>query len=546
MSIAATDEWKFLDDYSRQNSSLNLRELFEDESRFDRYSLLWEDFFLDYSKNLVNETIMEGLFKLARKARLEEKRTQVFKGEKWNNTEGRAVLHSALRNPANSTVEIDDTDVMAQILETRKHFLQFAEDVRTGKIRGFQGGTIETVVNIGIGGSDLGPQMVVEALKYYQGPVEIRFVSNVDGTHLQETIRDLDPARTLFLIASKTFTTQETMANAHSARNWIITHLGEEATRHQFAAMSTNLEKTAAFGIDSERVFPFWDFVGGRYSLWSSIGLSIAISIGSQHFEDLLRGAHSLDSHFQTAPLEKNMPVILGLLGIWYHNFLGYDSHAILPYDQYLHRFCAHFQQVDMESNGKRVDRDGEPLAYGSGPILWGEPGTNGQHAFYQLLHQGTRVVPCDFIGFSQTLNPIGNHHDLLMSNFFAQTEALAFGRSCDEAREELISEGKSEQAVNALTPHKTFPGNRPTNSILIKQLSPYNLGALVALYEHKVFVQGAIWNLNSFDQWGVELGKKLAAAILEEIRTESPGQHDCSTRGLLQHFLDQKRESNS
>lgn len=543
MSITASDEWHFLAQLADQAEVFELRRLFKNEKRFDQFSIQWEDFLLDYSKNLINEDVMEGLFRLAKKAQLETKRDQVFSGERWNNTENREVLHTALRGSTYSQLILDGVDIMPQIAKVREKFLGFAEDIRTGRIKGYQGGTIETVVNIGIGGSDLGPQMVVEALKYYQGPVEIRFVSNVDGTHLQETIRDLDPARTLFLIASKTFTTQETMANAQSARNWVLTHLCEDAIPYQFAAMSTSLEKTTAFGIPAERVFPFWDFVGGRYSLWSSIGLSIAISIGKNHFEDLLDGAQSMDSHFKTAPLEKNMPAILGLLGIWYNNFLGYSTHAILPYDQYLHRFCAHFQQVDMESNGKRVDRQGKEIDYNSGPILWGEPGTNGQHAFYQLLHQGTRIVPCDFIGFSQTLNPMGDHHDLLMSNFFAQTEALAFGSKTDEAYEELLSKGFEPDQAKFLALHKTFPGNRPTNSLLINQLSPYTLGALTALYEHKVFVQGAIWNLNSFDQWGVELGKKLATNILAEIKSRKPGAHDCSTIGLMRYFLDQKKD---
>ncbi|MBT3784975.1 glucose-6-phosphate isomerase [bacterium] len=536
--IQETEAWKKLEKHREEMSGLSLRELFEDKSRFDRFSLSWDDFLLDYSKNLVSETTLSHLFDLARQSSLEEKRDAMFRGERINATENRAVLHTALRAPDDSCVEHDGVNVIPMIHETLERFLGFAESVRMGKFLGFRGTSIESVVNIGIGGSDLGPQMVVEALKYFQGPVEIRFVSNVDGSHLRETLRDLDPARTLFLIASKTFTTQETMANARSARDWVVSHLGEEAVPHQFAAMSTNLQKTSEFGIDPKHVFEFWDFIGGRYSLWSSIGLSIAISIGASHFKDLLAGAHAMDQHFQESELERNLPVILGILGIWYHNFLGFESHAILPYDQYLHRFCAHFQQVDMESNGKSVDLQGKPLKVSTGPILWGEPGTNGQHAFYQLLHQGTRVVPCDFIGFSQTLNPMGEHHDLLMSNFFAQTEALAFGRSSEEAMQEMIAEGKSKQEAANLSSHRSFPGNRPTNTLLIKQLTPFALGALTALYEHKVFVQGAIWNLNSFDQWGVELGKKLASQVLSEIRAQSSGSHDCSTRGLLEHFL--------
>ena len=542
MSITTSTEWDFLVQKASDGQFIDLRKSFEDQSRFEQFSIQWEDFLLDYSKNLVDQEIMQGLIRLAKRAQLEEKRDQVFSGLRWNNTENREVLHSALRNPSNCELIVNGQDIMPQILDVRERFLGFAEDIRTGKIRGYRGETIEAVVNIGIGGSDLGPQMAVEALKYYQGPVEIRFVSNVDGTHLQETIRDLDPARTLFLIASKTFTTQETMANAQSARQWVLTHLNEDAIPFQFAAMSTSLERTTDFGIPAERVFPFWDFIGGRYSLWSSIGLSIAISVGKSHFEDLLDGAHSMDEHFKTTPLSSNLPVILGLLGIWYNNFLGYGSHAILPYDQYLHRFCAHFQQVDMESNGKRVDRDGTLITYDSGPVLWGEPGTNGQHAFYQLLHQGTRVVPCDFIGFVSSLNPMGDHHDLLMSNFFAQTEALAFGLTTDEAYEELLSQGVAIDRAKFLASHKTFPGNRPTNTLLINQLNPYTLGALTALYEHKVFVQGAIWNLNSYDQWGVELGKKLATKILTELRSKKPGPHDCSTTGLMEHFL-QHRE---
>lgn len=519
-----------------QMKHVHLWELFETEpDRFNQFSIQFEDILLDYSKNRITSETMKLLMDLARQADLEQWRERMFRGEKINCTENRAVLHVALRNRSNTPILVDGQDVMPEVNKVLESMKRFCNAVHQGQHKGYTGKKITDIVNIGIGGSDLGPVMVTEALKPYTVPgIRAHFVSNVDGTHIAETLKKVNPETVLFIIASKTFTTQETLANAHSAREWFLAKVKDQkAVAKHFVAVSTNAKEVSKFGIDVANMFGFWDWVGGRYSLWSAIGLSIALTIGFDNFEQLLEGGHSMDRHFVQAPLESNMPVILGLLGIWYNNFFGAQSQAILPYDQYMHRFAAYFQQGDMESNGKYVDRNGQVVDYQTGPIIWGEPGTNGQHAFYQLIHQGTKLIPCDFIGACKTHNPLGRHHLMLMSNFFAQTEALAFGKTSQTVQKEL-----GDKASPELVQHRTFPGNRPTNSILVKQITPYTLGQLIALYEHKIFTQGIIWNINSFDQWGVELGKQLANVILPEL--ESSGvvtSHDSSTNGLINHF---------
>jgi len=480
------------------------------------------------------------LLDLARQAEMESLREQMYTGGKINFTEHRAVLHTALRNRSGGAVMVDGQDVMPEVLRVLAHIRDFSDRVRSTEWRGYTGKPISAVVNIGIGGSDLGPAMVCEALQSYGYPgLTMHFVSNIDGTHLAETLKRVDPETTLFIIASKTFTTQETMTNAHSARAWFLDHAKDEsAVALHFVAVSTNTKAVAAFGIDSANVFEFWDWVGGRYSLWSAIGLPIAVYIGMEHFEALLAGAHEMDQHFRTAPLERNLPVILGLLGVWYINFWEARSHAVLPYDQYLRRFPAYLQQLDMESNGKRVRRDGEMTDYATGPVLWGEAGTNGQHAFYQLIHQGTQRVPADFLAPAISHNPLGNHHAILLSNFFAQTQALMKGKTVEEARAELIAGGVTGDELAKLLPHKVFPGNKPTNSLLFRKLDSHTLGALIALYEHNIFVKGAIWNINSFDQWGVELGKQLAQNILPSLTNgERIDNYDASTNGLVNRY---------
>jgi glucose-6-phosphate isomerase len=488
---------------------------------------------------------MRLLLALARQTDVEGWRDRMFAGARINVTEDRAVLHVALRNRSNRPIMVDGEDVMPAVNGVLDQMRAFSEQVRGGAWRGHRGDAITDVVNIGIGGSDLGPLMVCEALKPYHRPdLRPHFVSNVDAAHLVHTLAKLEPARTLFIVASKTFTTQETMTNAGSARAWLVEHLGSEAAvaRH-FVAVSTNAEAVRAFGIDPANMFGFWDWVGGRYSLWSAIGLPIALAVGMARFEELLAGAHAMDEHFRTTPLERNLPVLLGVLGVWYRDFLGAASHAVLPYDQHLHRFPAYLQQGDMESNGKSVRRDGLPVDYPTGPIIWGEPGTNGQHAFYQLIHQGTELIPADFIAAAESQTPLGDHHEKLLANFFAQTEALMRGKTADEARAELAAEGLTGAALEALLPHKVFEGNRPTNSILYRKLTPTTLGRLIALYEHKIFTQGVIWNINSFDQWGVELGKQLAKAILPELTTPDPvTSHDASTNGLINHLKELRR----
>jgi glucose-6-phosphate isomerase len=538
MSIVATEAWKKLEQHYKTIAPMQMREMFKsDPSRFAKFSLRLGDLLLDYSKNRITEETLDLLRALARQAGVEAMRDKLFAGEPINLTEGRAVLHVALRNFSSRPILVGGKDVMPEVRAALDHMKTFSEAVRSGAWKGYTGKPIRTIVNIGIGGSDLGPVMVTEALRpFCKRDLSLHFVSNVDGTHVAETLKVIDPETTLFLVASKTFTTQETMANAHSARAWFLDKAKDEKhiAKH-FVALSTNAKEVAKFGISTENMFVFWDWVGGRYSLWSSIGLSIALAIGFENFKALLEGAHAMDEHFRTSPLEKNLPVTLALLGVWYNNFFGAESHAILPYDQYLSRFPAYFQQGDMESNGKRVTRDGQVVDYQTGPVIWGEPGTNGQHAFYQLLHQGTKLVPADFLASVDTFNPIGEHHTLLLANFLAQTEALMTGKTEAEARAELEAAGMSGDKLAALLPHKVFPGNRPTNSLLYQKLDPRTLGMLIALYEHKIFVQGIVWNVNSYDQWGVELGKKLANAILPELRAASEvSSHDSSTNGLI------------
>ncbi|ELR63385.1 Glucose-6-phosphate isomerase [Photobacterium marinum] len=536
-----TPAWKALTAHFEEAQDLQLSELFaKDSERFAKFSANFgSDILLDYSKNLITEETMSKLLDLAEQTEVKAAIADLFSGEKINQTEGRAVLHSALRNRSNTPIMVDGEDVMPNVnavLEKMKHFTARIVD---GEWKGYTGKEITDVVNIGIGGSDLGPYMVTEALAAYKTRLNLHFVSNVDGTHIAETLKKLNPETTLFLIASKTFTTQETMTNAHSARDWFLAQAQDQAhVAKHFAALSTNASAVAEFGIDTDNMFEFWDWVGGRYSLCSAIGLSISLSIGFDNFVELLEGAHAMDKHFAEAPMAENLPVILALIGIWYNNFHGAESEAILPYDQYLHRFAAYFQQGNMESNGKCVDRGGNPIDYQTGPIIWGEPGTNGQHAFYQLIHQGTKLIPCDFIAPALSHNPLSDHHPKLMANFFAQTEALAFGKTKEQVEAEFVAAGKSLDEVKGLVPFKVFEGNRPTNSILVKQVTPSVLGSLIALYEHKIFTQGVIWNIFSFDQWGVELGKQLANNILPELNNaEEISSHDSSTNGLINAF---------
>ena len=525
---------------SNNSEKNDLRALFAaDPTRFEKFSIAFEDILLDYSKNRITAETKALLVQLAKECGLADAIAAMFSGERINVTENRPVLHTALRNQSDQPVYVDGKDVMPDVKRVLAQMKAFTEKIIAGQWKGYTGKEITDVVNIGIGGSDLGPVMVTEALKAYKTRLNVHFVSNVDGTHIAETLKAVDPETTLFLIASKTFTTQETMANAHTAKDWFLASgaLQEDVAKH-FAALSTNTEAVRAFGIDTQNMFEFWDWVGGRYSLWSAIGLSISLAIGFDNFEELLKGAYDADVHFKETSFESNIPVILALLGVWYNNFFQAESHAILPYDQYLHRFAAYFQQGDMESNGKYVDRNGQQVDYQTGPIIWGEPGTNGQHAFYQLIHQGTKLIPCDFIAPANSLNPIGNHHQLLLSNFFAQTEALMNGKTEEEVVAELKKAGKSEQEIEVLKAYKVFEGNRPTNSILFKIMTPRTLGRLIAFYEHKIFVQGVIWNIYSFDQWGVELGKQLANQILPELSdANTVTSHDSSTNGLINAY---------
>ncbi len=535
-----THAFSLLTKHKEEMAETTIKDLFKNDSeRFEKFSIRFEDILLDYSKNIITEKTKAILVALANECELDDAIERMFTGDVINQTENRAVLHVALRNRSNSPIAVDGHEIMPDINAVLEKMKVFSDKVISGNWKGHSGKAITDIVNIGIGGSDLGPVMVTEALKPYKNHLNLHFVSNVDGTHIVETLKKVNPETTLFLIASKTFTTQETMSNANSARDWFIANGGsaENVAKH-FVALSTNEKLVTAFGIDPKNMFGFWDWVGGRYSLWSAIGLSISLSVGYDNFIELLEGANAMDKHFRTADFNENMPVILALLGIWYNNFYGAETQAILPYDQYMHRFAAYFQQGDMESNGKQVGRDGKNVSYQTGPIIWGEPGTNGQHAFYQLIHQGTKMIPADFLAPAISHNPIGQHHQMLLSNFFAQTEALMNGKTREVVEEELIKAGKTQAEIEELAPFKVFTGNRPTNSIMFKLLTPRTLGSLIAMYEHKIFVQGIIWNVFSFDQWGVELGKQLANQILPELGgNEEVSSHDSSTNGLINAY---------
>nr|AFI57745.1 glucose-6-phosphate isomerase [Carassius auratus] len=548
MGLSSDPNYRELEQWFKSSAgNLNMRQMFDaDQDRFNKFSLQLTtddgDILLDYSKNLINEEVLRMLFDMARSVGVEAAREEMFAGEKINFTEGRAVLHTALRNRSNTPIMVDGKDVMPDVNRVLEQMKSFCHKVRSGEWKGFSGKAITDVVNIGIGGSDLGPLMVTEALKpYSKGGPNVWFVSNIDGTHMAKTLAQLNAETTLFIIASKTFTTQETITNAETAREWFLKTANDtSAVAKHFVALSTNAPKVKDFGIDTNNMFEFWDWVGGRYSLWSAIGLSIALHIGFDNFEQLLAGAHWMDNHFRSAPLEKNAPVLLALLGVWYVNFFQAETHALLPYDQYMHRFAAYFQQGDMESNGKYITKSGTRVNYHTGPIVWGEPGTNGQHAFYQLIHQGTRLIPADFLIPAQSQHPMRDnlHHKILMANFLAQTEALMRGKTSEEAKKELQGSGLSGDALEKLLPHKVFEGNKPSNSIIFKKLSPFMLGALVAMYEHKIFVQGVTWDINSYDQWGVELGKQLAKKIEPELQDDAEvHSHDCSTNGLISFF---------
>merc|ERR1712226_738836 len=544
-ALKETEAWSSLQSYFNENkNTIDMKKMFdEDDRRFDKFSIKLETpkdgpFLVDYSKNKINEDVFEMLMDLAKERGVEDARDAMFAGEKINFTEDRAVLHVALRNRSNVPMVVDGKNVMPSVNKVLNHMKDFCNKVISGAWKGFSGKKITDVVNVGIGGSDLGPLMVTEALKPYQVGPNVHFVSNIDGTHVAEVLKKVKPETTLFVIASKTFTTQETISNAETCKTWfLLSAKNPSYVAKHFVALSTNKQLVTKFGIDEANMFEFWDWVGGRYSLWSAIGMSIALNIGYDNFVELLSGAHWMDNHFRTAPLESNLPVILAVLGIWYGNFFGAETHALLPYDQYLHRFAAYFQQGDMESNGKYVTRAGDKVNHSTGPIVWGEPGTNGQHAFYQLIHQGTRIIPCDFIAPVKSHNNIrdGLHHKILLCNFLAQTEALIKGKGLDEVQAELAQSGKSTDEIARIKPHKVFEGNRPSNSIMVEQITPFTLGALIAMYEHKIFVQGCIWDINSYDQWGVELGKQLAKAIEPEMNDKNPvSSHDASTNGLI------------
>jgi len=537
--------WQDLSVHCEEMKNTHMRCLFEaDPERFQKFSLIFEDMLVDFSKNIITDKTLSLLLSLAREVGVAEAIESMFRGERINETENRAVLHVALRNRSNTPILVDGKDVMPHVNRVLERIHTFSDALLSGRWKGFTGKPITDIVNIGIGGSDLGPYMVTEALKPYWKDVTPHFVSNIDGTHITETLKGLSPETTLFIIASKTFTTQETMTNARTAREWFLKEARDrEAVKRHFVAVSTNKEGVCEFGIDPNNMFEFWDWVGGRYSLWSAIGLSIACSIGFDNFSKLLEGAHSMDRHFRHTPMEKNIPIILALISIWYNNFFGSQTEAILPYDQYLHRLPAYLQQAFMESNGKSVDRTGKDVNYQTGYIIWGEPGTNGQHSFYQLIHQGTKLIPCDFIAPAQSHNPVGEHHEILISNFLAQTEALMKGKTEDEIIFEMKEAGFSEDEIERLKRFRVFRGNRPSNSILIRKITPYTLGALIALYEHKIFVQGVVWNIFSFDQWGVELGKQLAKSIQKELREGIPsGEHDPSTLGLIRSYLSMRQ----
>jgi glucose-6-phosphate isomerase len=535
-----TRSWQKLTAHYLSMQAVTMRELFEeDPDRFKKFSLRFEDILIDYSKNIVIEETLAALIELANECELGHAIHSMFHGDRINQTENRSVLHIALRNRSNTPMITDGKDVMPEVNKVLSQMKTFADQLQSGSWKGYSGKAITDIVNIGIGGSDLGPYMVTEALRPYWKNIQPHFVSNVDGTHIAETLKKVDPETTLFIIASKTFTTQETMTNAESAKKWFLEKTeGKGDVAKHFVAVSTNTKSVTEFGIKAENMFVFWDWVGGRYSLWSSIGLSIACTIGYDNFIQMLEGAHAMDNHFKNEPFEKNIPVLLALIGIWYGNFFDASSEAILPYDQYLHRFAAYFQQGNMESNGKSVDRNGQPVFYQTGPVIWGEPGTNGQHAFYQLIHQGTKIIPCDFLAPAMSHNPLDDHHEKLLSNFFAQTEALMQGKTEEEVVVELSKSGMDKEEMEFHIPYRVFSGNKPTNSILFKIMTPRTLGSLIAMYEHKIFVQGVIWNVFSFDQWGVELGKVLAKKILPELHSDTPiTSHDSSTNGLINYF---------
>lgn len=543
-----TGAWKKLSSHYGYMKTVHMKDMFKgDPERFSKFSLRFEDILVDYSKNIINEDTLLFLLELARETGVKDAIGQMFSGDRINETEHRAVLHVALRNRSRSPVNVDGRNVMGEIDTVLTQMERFSSMVISGEWKGYTGRAITDIVNIGIGGSDLGPAMVTEALRPYRTPhIRVHFVSNIDGTNITETLKGLSPDTTLFMVASKTFTTQETMTNAGTAKEWFM-KAAKDATliKKHFVAISTNEAEVKKFGIAPENMFIFWDWVGGRYSLWSAIGLSIACSIGFDRFVELLEGAHAMDRHFRDTPFARNIPVLLALIGLWYNNFFGAQTHAILPYDQYMHRFPAYLQQGDMESNGKHVDRKGLEVPYQTGPVIWGEPGTNGQHAFYQLIHQGTKLIPCDFIAPALSQNPVGNHHSILLSHFFAQTEALMKGKTYEEVVEEMRASGMNEEEIRALAPFKVFNGNRPTNSVLLKKITPRTLGSLVAMYEHKIFVQGVIWNIFSFDQWGVELGKQLAGKILHELTDDSVvASHDSSTNGLINACKSIRKES--
>ena len=528
-----TNAWKALQKHFAEVKDRHTLSLFEkDAARADKFSIQWHDFYVDYSKNRIDEETMKLLVQLADECHLKEAIEKYFGGDLINNTEKRAVLHTALRAPENSVVNVDGKNVMPEVAAVKHKIKQFSEEVISGKRKGYTGKAFTDVVNIGIGGSDLGPAMVTEALKFYKNHLNVHFISNVDGDHVLETIKHLNPETTLIVIVSKTFTTLETLSNALTVKEWFLKSGSEKDIAKHFVAVSTNLQEIDKFGIDPDNVFPMWDWVGGRFSLWSAVGLSIALSVGYDNFEKLLKGAHAMDEHFRTAPFEKNIPVVLALLSVWYNNFYGAESQAIIPYTQYLHRFAAYLQQGIMESNGKQTDRDGNAIPYQTGVIIWGEPGTNSQHAFFQLIHQGTKLIPTDFIGFKHSLHGNADHHNKLMTNFFAQTEALLKGKTEAEVRKEM-----GDKVNEALVPFKVFTGNRPTTSFLIDKLTPESLGSLIAMYEHKIFVEGVIWNIYSYDQWGVELGKQLASKILKDIAGAEISVHDSSTTNLLKQF---------
>ena len=534
-----TKAWKALDQHFA-NHDFELRSLFQyNPNRFNEFSVQTDSYLFDFSKNLIDSKTLDLLLDLAEEVKLKEAIEKMFSGDKINETEGRAVLHTALRDFSNKEILVDGQNIKPAIKKVLDHMKSFSESVISGVHKGFTGKEITDVVNVGIGGSDLGPVMVCSALKHFKTRLNVHFVSNVDGNHLAEVVKNLNPETTLFIIASKTFTTQETMTNANSAKKWFLKSgaTNEDVAKH-FVALSTNIEAVKKFGIAEANIFEFWDWVGGRYSLWSAIGLSIVLSVGYENFEQLLRGAYDTDTHFQTKDFKENIPVLMGLVGIWYRNFYAAGTYAILPYSQYLDRFAAYLQQCDMESNGKSVDRNGQFVEYETGPIIWGEPGTNGQHAFYQLIHQGTELIPADFIAYAKSPNDVGEHQDILLANYFAQTEALAFGKTEDEVFAELKSSGKTEEEIEKLLNYKIFSGNTPTNSFLFKELTPFSLGQLIALYEHKIFVQGVIWNIFSFDQFGVELGKVLAGKILPELEADGNIEtHDSSTNGLINYY---------